>query len=327
MTFMMSYESIYMYLISLIHQYLASIIYKPPKYQRWMITRQYWNNQCYASGELLVHKYKVRKKTRRRKKYSLKGSLERVIQHGDVTVASEKGFQYHHKHTLKGSNRLSNQVEFVLQGKHGDDDTSYTLYKWFRRITVPLSIFMTTYCGNVSSCLLRPTYYQTNICLDSGYDEDEAGQFHALRVDSDSIPIRIDNCCTRSISYDKEDFLPSSLRPVSQCYVKGFGGSTTPITHKGTLIWKMLDDTGQSHGITIPDSLLVPTAKIRLLSPQHWAQSAKADCSPMHPVSCTTLDDQCPSRGTEESTPKPFTWTQEAVTPLPYGPNLVVMRI
>jgi hypothetical protein len=128
--------------------------------------------------------------------------------------------------------------------------------------------------------------------LDTVIDDEESGNYHALRVDSDSIPIRIDNCCTRSISYDQDDFIQSTLHPVSQCYVKGFGGSITPITHKGTLSWKMLDDTGQQHDVQLPNSLLVPTSKIRLLSPQHWAQSAKFEGSSMHPVSCTTLEDR-----------------------------------
>jgi hypothetical protein len=166
-TYLLTYELIHIYFISLIQQYLASIIYKPPKYQRWMVTYQYWNNQSIVLYSLLVHKYKVRKKMRRRMKYSLKGSLECGIQDVKAPVVSSQGAQYHHKPIFKGSHRLSDQVEFVTRHKqpHKQPIDRNWYNKWFRHLTVPLSIFMLTYFGNVSSYVLHPTYFRTNIPL------------------------------------------------------------------------------------------------------------------------------------------------------------------
>jgi hypothetical protein len=53
--------------------------------------------------------------------------------------------------------------------------------------------------------------------------------------DTDSFAIKIDNCCTRSMSHCKRDFVVGTLRPVRSLVVKGYGGSTTNITHQGTI--------------------------------------------------------------------------------------------
>ena len=56
---------------------------------------------------------------------------------------------------------------------------------------------------------------------------------------------------------------------------------------QGTLIWKWTDDNGELHRFEIPNSYYVPEGKVRLLSPQHWAQSQK---------------DEKPIQGTGETT-------------------------
>jgi hypothetical protein len=43
----------------------------------------------------------------------------------------------------------------------------------------------------------------------------------------------------------------------------------------GTIRWKWLDDDGLEHAFTIPNSFYIPDGKVCLMSPQHWAQSAK----------------------------------------------------
>ena len=55
--------------------------------------------------------------------------------------------------------------------------------------------------------------------------------------------------------------------------VKGFGGSRTANVQSGTLKWKWEDDMGVKHTFLIPHSYYVPDGKVRLLSPQHWAQT------------------------------------------------------
>jgi hypothetical protein len=43
----------------------------------------------------------------------------------------------------------------------------------------------------------------------------------------------------------------------------------------GTITWKWLDDEGKSHKFVIPKLFYVPSANVRLFSPQHWAQTQK----------------------------------------------------
>jgi hypothetical protein len=93
--------------------------------------------------------------------------------------------------------------------------------------------------------------------------------------DTDSFPIRVDNCCTRTLSFDIKDFIPDSLENVTNKAVSGFvANSKTPITKIGTISWKILDDRGVIRTIKIPNSYFVPEGTTRLLSPQHWAQQS-----------------------------------------------------
>jgi len=43
----------------------------------------------------------------------------------------------------------------------------------------------------------------------------------------------------------------------------------------GTLKWRWTDDDGMVHKFVIPNSFYVPQGKVRLLSPQHWAQTQR----------------------------------------------------
>ena len=64
--------------------------------------------------------------------------------------------------------------------------------------------------------------------------EDKIGNIHDLndrhsstdntiRFDTDSVPIKIDNCCTQTMSGYISDFIPSTLKEVNDRYVNGFG--------------------------------------------------------------------------------------------------------
>jgi hypothetical protein len=113
-----------------------------------------------------------------------------------------------------------------------------------------------------------------------------------VRWDTDSHAIKVDNCCTRSISYDLQDFDPESLVDTPQLTVSGFVSDThTPIPKVGTIVWRILDDKGLPRTLRIPNSYYVPGGKSRLLSPQHWAQES-VDVHP-HPygTQCLTTAD------------------------------------
>jgi hypothetical protein len=117
-------------------------------------------------------------------------------------------------------------------------------------------------------------------------------QHNNIRFDTDSYPIKVDNCCTQTISGYKEDFIPHTLRPIHNKQVRGFGDTITKITHQGTIVWQMLDDLEGKHDIVVPNSYYVPNCGIRLLSPQHWAQERKDNLTKLDGTICITYHDR-----------------------------------
>ena len=93
------------------------------------------------------------------------------------------------------------------------------------------------------------------------------------QFDTDSVPIGIDNRCSACISHKAEDFI-GQLQD-SPKVIKGFGGTRTTNVKVGTLSWTWTDDKGVPHKFNIPNSYYVPTGKVRLLSPQHWAKEQR----------------------------------------------------
>ena len=91
------------------------------------------------------------------------------------------------------------------------------------------------------------------------------------RFDTDSDEIGIDNRCSACISHKIEDFIGAPIE--TNKTIKGFGGSRVENIMKGTIKWKWSDDSGRNHTFIIPNSYYVPSGSVRLLSPQHWAQS------------------------------------------------------
>ena len=83
--------------------------------------------------------------------------------------------------------------------------------------------------------------------------------------------IGVDNRCSACITHVCED-MPGELVPC-HCSIKGFGGAKVWEVWHGTIKWCIEDDTGVRHTLIIPNSYYVPQAKVRLLSPQHWAQA------------------------------------------------------
>jgi len=96
--------------------------------------------------------------------------------------------------------------------------------------------------------------------------------------DTDSALIRVDNCATACISNDTKDFI-GELTP-SRRKVKGIVGPAGDGVMTGTIQWHIEDDDGVSHEVNLPGSYYVPWSTSKLLSPQHWAQTAK-DNKPM----------------------------------------------
>ena len=92
-----------------------------------------------------------------------------------------------------------------------------------------------------------------------------------ITFDTDSDSIGIDNRCSACISNVIDDFVGSVTE--SKRTIKGFGGNRVTNLMMGTILWKWEDDDGKIHQFKIPNSYYVPSGGVRLLSPQHWAQT------------------------------------------------------
>jgi len=90
-----------------------------------------------------------------------------------------------------------------------------------------------------------------------------------MEFDTDSFEILIDNCCSHSLTNNKNDFIEPPVK--SKVKVRGYNGQTSS-TMVGTVKWKILDDNGKTHNLILPETYYSPTVETRLLSPQHWAQ-------------------------------------------------------
>jgi Reverse transcriptase (RNA-dependent DNA polymerase)/GAG-pre-integrase domain len=116
----------------------------------------------------------------------------------------------------------------------------------------------------------------------------QAHQDEAARFDTDAKAIRIDNCASYCISNDKRDFI-TPLKRINK-KLKGLGGTLTEV-YSGTIKWSIEDDDGVPHDIVIPNGLYVKDSPSKLLSPQHWAQTAQ-DFKPLpRGTWCSTYHD------------------------------------
>eukprot|EP00590_Aulacoseira_subarctica_P001421 CAMPEP_0172414700 /NCGR_PEP_ID=MMETSP1064-20121228/1332_1 /TAXON_ID=202472 /ORGANISM="Aulacoseira subarctica , Strain CCAP 1002/5" /LENGTH=1323 /DNA_ID=CAMNT_0013151491 /DNA_START=262 /DNA_END=4233 /DNA_ORIENTATION=+ len=90
--------------------------------------------------------------------------------------------------------------------------------------------------------------------------------------DSGSYPILVDNCASSSITNCLADFKSPPI--ATSKVIQGVNGELTAL-RVGTIQWRIQDDTGRTHHLTLPNSYYAPSSPYRLLSPQHWAQVAK----------------------------------------------------
>jgi hypothetical protein len=195
-------------------------------------------------------------------------------------------------------------------------------YKYNRRVyfnfTVPIFVTLCTCLGTSKHRISKKTVSQYKIPTQHGYiggiwqvpslyhsvlaltnkvtrygrTVDDTNYSTAVRFDTDSFPVKIDNCCTQTMSGFKADFIPETLVAIQGKHVIGFANTKTMITHKGTITWQIADDEGATHDISIPNSYYVPGCDIRLLSPQHWSQEANDNLPASDGTWCATYRDR-----------------------------------
>ena len=68
-------------------------------------------------------------------------------------------------------------------------------------------------------------------------------------------------------------------------------GGPIPVLLKGTVKWKIEDDTGRVHIFRIPGTFYVPKAPFRMLSPQHWSKEINHVRIVTKGAWCTTFED------------------------------------
>jgi hypothetical protein len=113
-----------------------------------------------------------------------------------------------------------------------------------------------------------------------------------LRFETDSVPIKVDNCCTQTITGFIEDFVPNTQRTVNDKEVRVFGNTLNKITKQGTIKWTIYEDEAKEQDIIVANSYFVPGCGIRLLSPQHWAQERKDNYPSNDGTRCITYQDR-----------------------------------
>ena len=96
-------------------------------------------------------------------------------------------------------------------------------------------------------------------------------QERIVKFDTEAKPIGVDNRCSACISPYIKDFI-GPLQDTNKT-IKGFAGARTNNPKIGTLRWQWSDDSGKIDTFEIPNSYYVPSCELRLLSPQHWAQT------------------------------------------------------
>jgi GAG-pre-integrase domain len=108
------------------------------------------------------------------------------------------------------------------------------------------------------------------------------------RYDSDSKLMAIDNCCSKCITNDVNDFIEPPMKV--NVRVHGVGGTVTAKLC-GTVRWEIEDDDGVEHQQIIPGTYYNPDSEYKLYSPQHVAQVANDHYPKPHGTWCATYHD------------------------------------
>ena len=86
----------------------------------------------------------------------------------------------------------------------------------------------------------------------------------AISFDSDSFDIAMGNCASRTMTFNRSDFI-SPIKQSQIQHITGAGGSV-PVKGVGDVEYFVTDDNGDRHSLIVSDALYVPGLPFRLLA-------------------------------------------------------------
>ena len=93
-----------------------------------------------------------------------------------------------------------------------------------------------------------------------------------LHFDTDSFTISVDDHCSYCICNNSDLFITDIIQ-TTNTFVKGINGDL-PIRGRGNVRWRITDDQGKVHSLSIKGVLYVPSAPMCMVSSQYWGQQA-----------------------------------------------------
>ena len=111
----------------------------------------------------------------------------------------------------------------------------------------------------------------------------------SILFDTDSHQIVIDNFAYGCISPNRDHFINYKASEVQECKSIALA---VKIEGRGTLKFRIDDDDGITHSITVPNSVHIPDLPMVLVSPQHWVQQTSDETKSTSSVKSTILNFQ-----------------------------------
>jgi hypothetical protein len=104
--------------------------------------------------------------------------------------------------------------------------------------------------------------------------------------DTDSFRLGIDSFASACMSPNKEHFTTYEQESRTEC--KGIASGLS-IVGRGMFCYRIDDDQGRTHEISIPNSVHIPDLPMVLISPQHWAQNKRDDVNETKGATSTVI--------------------------------------
>lgn len=135
------------------------------------------------------------------------------------------------------------------------------------------------------SCIVAMALVVAFLSVATAHAATAASSHPTTSFDTDSFKIGINNHSSYTMTNNEKDFI-NKPQPVST-RIKGISGYLSSIK-KGTVKWKIEDNSGHVHILITPNCLYPHTLPIWLLSPQHLAQVLQEGETMEEGTVCTT---------------------------------------